>query len=42
MEQHVDMDYVKNMFDLKGRVAILTGGAGALGEALAQGLALLR
>lgn len=39
MEQHVDLNYVKNMFDLKGRVAIITGGAGALGEALAQGLA---
>jgi len=32
-------DFVKNMFDLKGKVAIVTGGAGALGEACALGLA---
>jgi NAD(P)-dependent dehydrogenase (short-subunit alcohol dehydrogenase family) len=35
----VNLDYVKKMFDLTGKVAIITGGAGALGEAMAQGLA---
>ena len=39
MDINVNLDYVKNMFDLTGKVAIVTGGAGALGEALAQGLA---
>jgi len=40
MDQRVDLNYVKNMFDLSGKVAIVTGGAGAMGEALAQGLAV--
>jgi gluconate 5-dehydrogenase len=39
MEQTVNLDAVKKMFDLSGKVAIVTGGAGALGEALALGLA---
>jgi gluconate 5-dehydrogenase len=33
------MKYVRGMFDLSGKVAIITGGAGALGEAIAQGYA---
>jgi len=39
LDQTVSIDYVKKMFDLTGKVAIITGGAGALGEAIAQGLA---
>ena len=39
MDQTVNLDYVKNMFDLSGKVAIVTGGSGAIGEAIAQGLA---
>jgi len=39
MDQTVNLDYVKKMFDLSGKVAIITGGAGAMGEAIAQGLA---
>ena len=39
MEQTVNLDLVRKMFDLTGKVAIVTGGAGALGEALALGLA---
>ena len=39
MDQTVNLDYVKNMFDLSGKVAIVTGGAGALGVAIAQGFA---
>ena len=39
MEMKVNLDYARNMFDLTGKVAIVTGGAGALGEALGQGLA---
>lgn len=38
-EQTVNINQVKKMFDLTGKVAIITGGAGALGEAMAQGLA---
>ena len=37
VDQTVNLDYVKKMFDLTGKVAIVTGGAGALGEAIAQG-----
>lgn len=40
VNQTVSLDYVKNMFDLSGKVAIITGGAGALGEAIAQGFAV--
>jgi gluconate 5-dehydrogenase len=36
----VNLDFVKRMFDLEGQVAIVTGGAGALGQAIAQGLAV--
>jgi gluconate 5-dehydrogenase len=39
MDQTVNLDYVKKMFDLSGKVAIVTGGSGAIGEAIAQGLA---
>lgn len=39
VDQTVNLNYVKSMFDLTGKVAIITGGAGALGEAIAQGLA---
>jgi len=39
LNQTVSIDYVKKMFDLTGKVAIITGGAGALGEAIAQGFA---
>ena len=35
----MNIDQVKKMFDLSDRVAVITGGAGALGEAIAQGLA---
>lgn len=40
VDQTVSLDYVKKMFDLSGKVAIITGGAGALGEAIAQGFAV--
>jgi NAD(P)-dependent dehydrogenase (short-subunit alcohol dehydrogenase family) len=33
-------DQIKNLFDLSGKVAVVTGGAGALGHAVAKGLAL--
>jgi NAD(P)-dependent dehydrogenase (short-subunit alcohol dehydrogenase family) len=39
MESRIDLNYVRNMFNLEGKVAIVTGGAGALGQAIAQGLA---
>ncbi len=38
LSEPVNLDYVRKMFDLSGKVAIVTGGAGALGEAMAQGL----
>jgi gluconate 5-dehydrogenase len=39
VDQTVNLDFVKKMFNLTGKVAIITGGAGALGEAIAQGYA---
>ncbi len=33
-------DAIKNMFSLEGKVAIVTGGAGSLGQGVAKGLAL--
>ncbi|WP_306598683.1 SDR family NAD(P)-dependent oxidoreductase [Geothrix sp. 21YS21S-2] len=32
-------DFIKNLFNLEGKVAIVTGGAGALGESICEGLA---
>jgi gluconate 5-dehydrogenase len=40
MDSRIDLNYVRNMFSLAGKVAIVTGGAGALGQAIAQGLAV--
>ena len=40
MESRIDLNYVRNMFSLADKVAIVTGGAGALGQAIAQGLAV--
>ena len=40
LDQTVSIDCVKKMFDLTGKLAIITGGAGALGEAIAQGFAV--
>jgi NAD(P)-dependent dehydrogenase (short-subunit alcohol dehydrogenase family) len=39
MSHELDLNFVKNMFDLTGKVAIVTGGAGAMGEAAALALA---
>ncbi|MBW1942797.1 MAG: SDR family NAD(P)-dependent oxidoreductase, partial [Deltaproteobacteria bacterium] len=33
------IDEIKNLFDLNGKVAIVTGGSGALGKAVSLGLA---
>lgn len=38
MEQ-LNQDLLKNMFNLEGKIAVVTGGAGALGESIAAGLA---
>ncbi|MGB9663065.1 MAG: SDR family NAD(P)-dependent oxidoreductase [Moorellaceae bacterium] len=40
MEQQLNLDQVKSMFSLEGKAAIVTGGAGALGESIAMALAL--
>ncbi|MEJ2244473.1 MAG: glucose 1-dehydrogenase [Acidobacteriota bacterium] len=40
MESSVDLNYVQNMFSIKDKVAVVTGGAGALGKAVALGLAV--
>lgn len=37
--RNYDSDTIKNLFDLKGKTAMITGGSGALGQAMAQGLA---
>ena len=34
------MNIQKNMFDLAGKNAIVVGGAGGIGQAIAQGLAM--
>ncbi|QDR81459.1 SDR family NAD(P)-dependent oxidoreductase [Sporomusa termitida] len=39
MEQ-VTLDKIKKLFCLEGKVAVITGGAGALGESIAAGLAV--
>jgi gluconate 5-dehydrogenase len=38
--QEMNKEQLKNMFSLDGKVAIVTGGAGSLGEGTAEGLAL--
>jgi NAD(P)-dependent dehydrogenase (short-subunit alcohol dehydrogenase family) len=40
MDSQIDLNYVRNMFSLAGKVAIVTGGAGALGQVISQGLAV--
>jgi gluconate 5-dehydrogenase len=35
----IDENFIKNLFNLKGKVAVVTGGAGALGESICEGLA---
>ena len=35
----ISLDEIRNLFDLTGRVAVVTGGSGALGQAAALGLA---
>jgi gluconate 5-dehydrogenase len=39
MNHELDLNYVRSMFSLAGKVAIVTGGSGALGTAVAQTLA---
>lgn len=39
MNHEIDLNYVRSMFSLAGKVAIVTGGSGALGKAVAQALA---
>lgn len=36
---NMNQDFVKNMFQMKGKVAVVTGGAGGLGEAVSEALA---
>ena len=41
MEREVwSLDKIRSLFDLSGKVAIVTGGSGAFGQAAAKGLAL--
>ena len=35
----MNADYIRNLFNLEGKVAIVTGGAGALGETISEALA---
>ena len=35
-----DMNYLKNVFNLEGKTAVITGGGGVLGGAMGEGLAL--
>jgi len=35
----ISESFIKNLFNLEGKVAIVTGGAGALGESICEGLA---
>jgi NAD(P)-dependent dehydrogenase (short-subunit alcohol dehydrogenase family) len=39
MRQKMTLDQIKNMFDLSGKVAVVTGGSGGFGKAAAIGLA---
>jgi gluconate 5-dehydrogenase len=40
MRAKMTLDDLKNMFDLKGKVAVVTGGSGGAGKAISLGLAL--
>lgn len=40
MQMEFNAAKIKNMFNLEGKVALITGGAGALGESIAAGLAV--
>jgi gluconate 5-dehydrogenase len=40
MRKTIGMEEIKNLFDLTGKVAIITGGSGGAGKAIAKGLAL--
>ena len=40
MRAKMGIDEIKNMFDLKGKVAVVTGGSGGAGKAISIGLAL--
>lgn len=39
MEDNYTLDQIKNLFNLKDKVAVVTGGSGVLGKAMAVGLA---
>ena len=36
-KMRIEREFVQNMFDISGKVAIVTGAAGALGSAVAGG-----
>ena len=40
MRAKMSLDDLKNMFDLSGKVAVVTGGSGGAGKAISIGLAL--